>query len=137
MGGPSDLIALRSLQESLLAIAIESIPLRAGSRVSPLYRPPSQVHPARRESIIRPMKAHVYVTLKRTVLDAQGQTVAGALRRMGLNGVADVRQGKYFLLTLEDSLASNPAAAQLEVERIAREVLTNPVIEEFSLRLEP
>ncbi|HUD22855.1 MAG TPA: phosphoribosylformylglycinamidine synthase subunit PurS [Acidobacteriaceae bacterium] len=83
------------------------------------------------------MKAHVYVTLKRTVLDAQGQTVAGALRRMGLHGVADVRQGKYFLLTLEDALASNPSAAQLEVERIAREVLTNPVIEEFTLRLEP
>jgi len=83
------------------------------------------------------MKAHVYVTLKRSVLDAQGQTVAGALRRMQYNGVADVRQGKYFLLTLEDSLAANPAAAQQEIERIAREVLTNPVIEEFSLRLEP
>jgi phosphoribosylformylglycinamidine synthase subunit PurS len=49
--------------------------------------------------------------------------------------VADVRQGKYFLLTLEDSLAAD--AAQAEVERIAREVLTNPVIEEYSLRLEP
>jgi phosphoribosylformylglycinamidine synthase len=83
------------------------------------------------------MKAHVYVTLKRSVLDAQGQTVAGALRRMQYNGVADVRQGKYFLLTLEDSLAANPAAAQQEIERIAREVLTNPVIEEYSLRLEP
>ena len=87
------------------------------------------------------MKAHVYVTLKRTVLDAQGQTVAGALRRMGLNGVADVRQGKYFLLTLEDSLASSPAAAQLAGDaldlELGREVLTNPVIEEFSLRLEP
>ena len=83
------------------------------------------------------MNAHIYVTLKRTVLDAQGQTVAGALRRMGLNGVSDVRQGKYFLLTLEDSLAQNPAAAQTEVERIAREILTNPVIEEFTLRLEP
>jgi phosphoribosylformylglycinamidine synthase len=82
------------------------------------------------------MKAHVYVTLKRSVLDAQGQTVAGALRRMQYPGIADVRQGKYFLLTLEDSLAGNPAAAQLEVERIAREVLTNPVIEEFTLRLE-
>jgi phosphoribosylformylglycinamidine synthase PurS subunit len=82
------------------------------------------------------MKAHVYVTLKRSVLDAQGQTVAGALRRMQYPGVADVRQGKYFLLTLEDSLAGNPAQAQLEVERIAREVLTNPVIEEFTLRLE-
>jgi len=92
---------------------------------------------APRQSIISLMKAHVYVTLKRTVLDAQGQTVAGALRRIGLNGVADVRQGKYFLLTLEDSLAADPAQAQLAVERIAREVLTNPVIEEFSLRLEP
>ena len=82
------------------------------------------------------MKAHVYVTLKRSVLDAQGQTVAGALRRMGSSGIADVRQGKYFQLTLEESLASDPAKAQLEVERIAREVLINPVIEEFSLRLE-
>jgi phosphoribosylformylglycinamidine synthase len=83
------------------------------------------------------MKAHVYVTLKRSVLDAQGQTVAGALRRMQYNGIADVRQGKYFLITLDDSLAANPAAAQQELERIAREVLTNPVIEEYSLRLEP
>jgi len=83
------------------------------------------------------MKAHVYVTLKRTVLDAQGQTVAGALRRMDYSGIADVRQGKYFLLTLEDGLASDAALAEREVERIAREVLTNPVIEEFSLRLEP
>jgi phosphoribosylformylglycinamidine synthase len=83
------------------------------------------------------MKAHIYVTLKRTVLDAQGQTVAGALRRMGMKGVADVRQGKYFLLTLEDSLAEDPEKARAEVERIAREVLTNPVIEEFTFRLEP
>jgi phosphoribosylformylglycinamidine synthase len=83
------------------------------------------------------MKAHVYVTLKRSVLDAQGQTVAGALRRMHYTGVADVRQGKYFQLTLDDALAANPAVAQIEVERIAREILTNPVIEEFSLRLEP
>ncbi len=81
------------------------------------------------------MKAHVYVTLKRTVLDAQGKTVADALRRMSYRGVADVRQGKYFLLTLEDGVES--AAASTEVERIAREVLTNPVIEEFTFDLEP
>jgi phosphoribosylformylglycinamidine synthase PurS subunit len=80
------------------------------------------------------MKAHVYVTLKRTVLDAQGQTVADALRRMNYRGISDVRQGKYFLLTLEDGLAHD--AAQTEVERIARDVLTNPVIEEFTFRLE-
>ncbi len=83
------------------------------------------------------MKAHVYVTLKRSVLDAQGQTVAGALRRMEYKGISDVRQGKYFQLTLSDALASDPAAAQAEVERIAREVLANPVIEEFTFRLEP
>jgi phosphoribosylformylglycinamidine synthase len=80
------------------------------------------------------MKAHVYVTLKRTVLDAQGQTVADALRRMQYRGVADVRQGKYFVLTLEDGLER--AEAEAEVARIAREVLTNPVIEECSFRLE-
>jgi phosphoribosylformylglycinamidine synthase len=81
------------------------------------------------------MKAHVYVTLKRTVLDAQGKTVADALRRMEYKGVADVRQGKYFLLTLDEQLAPDTASA--EVERIARDVLTNPVIEEFTFRLEP
>lgn len=81
------------------------------------------------------MKAHVYVTLKRTVLDAQGKTVADALRRMQYRGVADVRQGKYFVLTFADGL--DKAEADAEVERIAREVLTNPVIEEFTFRVEP
>lgn len=80
------------------------------------------------------MKAHVYVTLKRTVLDAQGKTVADALRRMEYKGVTDVRQGKYFLLTLDDSLPES--AIHSEVERIAHEVLVNPVIEEYSFRLE-
>ena len=80
------------------------------------------------------MKAYVYVTLKRTVLDAQGQTVADALRRMQYRGVADVRQGKYFLLTLDDGLERGEAEA--EVARIAREVLTNPVIEECTFKLE-
>ena len=80
------------------------------------------------------MKAHVYVTLKRTVLDAQGKTIADALQRMSYPGVGDVRQGKYFVLTLTESL--DEAAAHHEVDRIAREVLTNPVIEEYSFRLE-
>ncbi len=81
------------------------------------------------------MKVHVYVTLKRTVLDAQGKTVADALRRMAYRGISDVRQGKYFVLTLNDQLG--PAEATSEVERIAREVLTNPVIEEFTFNIEP
>jgi phosphoribosylformylglycinamidine synthase len=79
------------------------------------------------------MKAHVYVTLKRTVLDPQGQTIHGALKRMQYTGVEEVRQGKYFQLTLRTMPADD---ARAEVERIAREVLTNPVIEEFTYRLE-
>jgi phosphoribosylformylglycinamidine synthase subunit PurS len=80
------------------------------------------------------MMAHVYVTLKRTVLDPQGQTIHNALKKMRYAGVEDVRQGKYFQLTLGDGLKE--AEARAEVERIAREVLTNPVIEEFSYKLE-
>jgi phosphoribosylformylglycinamidine synthase subunit PurS len=80
------------------------------------------------------MKAYVYVTLKRTVLDPQGQTIQSALKKMQYQGVDDVRQGKYFVLTLDDSL--DAATANAEIERIAREVLTNPVIEEFSFKLE-
>jgi phosphoribosylformylglycinamidine synthase PurS subunit len=83
------------------------------------------------------MKAHVYVTLKRTVLDAQGQTVADALKRMQYRGVSDVRQGKYFLLTLDESASADTTAAESEINRIAREVLVNPVIEEYTFRLEP
>lgn len=73
--------------------------------------------------------------LRKTVLDPQGQTIHGALRKMQYRGVEDVRQGKYFVLTLDDALAL--PEAQLEVERIAREVLVNPVIEEYTYRLEP
>lgn len=79
------------------------------------------------------MKAHVYVTLKRTVLDPQGQTIHGALKRMHYTGVEEVRQGKYFQLILS---TMDSADARAEVERIAREVLTNPVIEEYTYRLE-
>ena len=80
------------------------------------------------------MKAHVYVSLKRTVLDPQGKTILGALKKMGYKGVGEVRQGKYFELNLDSGL--DKKAAQAEVERIAREVLTNPVIEEFTYSLQ-
>jgi phosphoribosylformylglycinamidine synthase len=80
------------------------------------------------------MKAHVYVTLKTSVLDPQGQTIQNALRKIGFSEVIAVRQGKYFALSLADGLTADAAKAQ--VERIAREVLTNPVIEEFTYRIE-
>jgi phosphoribosylformylglycinamidine synthase subunit PurS len=79
------------------------------------------------------MKAHVYVTLKQTVLDPQGQAIHNALKKMQYQGIEDVRQGKYFVIKLG---RLDPAAARAEVERIAREVLTNPVIEEFTFHLE-
>ena len=80
------------------------------------------------------MKAYVHVTLKSTVLDPQGQAIFNALRKMQYSGIEAVRQGKYFVLTLDDALDAD--SARKEVERIAREVLTNPVIEEFSFHLE-
>jgi len=80
------------------------------------------------------MKAHVYVTLKTSVLDPQGQTIQNALRKIGYSDVTAVRQGKYFALTLADGLSAE--AAKELVERIAADVLTNPVIEEFTYRIE-
>jgi phosphoribosylformylglycinamidine synthase PurS subunit len=80
------------------------------------------------------MKAHVYVTLKQTVLDPQGQAILNALKKMQYQGIEDIRQGKYFVLKLSNEL--DAAAARAEIERIAREVLTNPVIEEFTFNLE-
>jgi phosphoribosylformylglycinamidine synthase subunit PurS len=80
------------------------------------------------------MKAYVYVSLKKSVLDPQGKTIQSALSKMGYRGVAGVRQGKYFEIALDGGL--DKPAAQAEVERIAREVLTNPVIEEFRYSIE-
>ena len=81
-----------------------------------------------------PMKAYVYVSLKKTVLDPQGKTIHGALKKMGYRGIDDLRQGKYFEIALDPSLSREDA--QAEIDRIAREVLTNPVIEEYSFRLD-
>ncbi len=80
------------------------------------------------------MKAYVYVSLKKSVLDPQGKTIHGALKKIGYRGLQDVRQGKYFEITLNGGMSKDEA--QAEVERIAREVLTNPVIEEFRFSLE-
>ena len=74
------------------------------------------------------MKAHVWVMPKRTVLDPQGQAIQHALSSLGFNNVREVRQGKFFVLDLD--LTTREAAETL-VERLSREVLTNPVIEEF------
>jgi len=81
------------------------------------------------------MKAKVFVALKKTVLDPQGKTILAALRDLGYADIADVRQGKFFEIGLSDVLGAEQAREQ--IERIARDVLTNPVIEEFSYQMEP
>jgi len=80
------------------------------------------------------MKAYVYVSLKKSVLDPQGKTIYGALKKMGYKGLEEVRQGKYFEITLDGGLTH--ADAESEVSRIAREVLINPVIEDFHFTLQ-
>ena len=75
------------------------------------------------------MKATVIVTLKPTVLDPQGITIQRSVQSMGLSEIVDVRQGKYFDVNLGDSVPADKAKEV--VQKLAKEVLTNPVIEEF------
>ncbi|MFZ5928282.1 MAG: phosphoribosylformylglycinamidine synthase subunit PurS [Acidobacteriota bacterium] len=78
------------------------------------------------------MKALVYVTLKKTVLDPQGATIARALQGMGHPEIASVRQGKFFEIEIE---GMDAAQARPVLEKIAEDVLSNPVIEEFRVEL--
>ena len=80
------------------------------------------------------MKAKVYVTLKNGVLDPQGKAIQHAVESLGFARIADVRQGKYFELALDSSL--DEGEARENVERMAREVLANPVIEDFRIEIE-
>jgi phosphoribosylformylglycinamidine synthase len=75
-------------------------------------------------------KARVYVTLKKTVLDPQGQTVARALNHLGYSSVTGARVGKIIELDLED------AATEDEVREMAARLLANPVIEDFTVEFE-
>ena len=79
------------------------------------------------------MKAHVFVTLKSTVLDPQGQTIARALNGMGHPEIASVRQGKFFVIELAEG--TSPETALTNLEQIAKDVLPNPVIEEYRVEL--
>ncbi|GAB18750.1 phosphoribosylformylglycinamidine synthase PurS component [Gordonia effusa NBRC 100432] len=69
----------------------------------------------------------VDVMPKAEILDPQGQAIVGALGRLGFSGIADVRQGKRFELEVDDSVDD------VALERIAEELLTNTVIENFSV----
>jgi phosphoribosylformylglycinamidine synthase PurS subunit len=80
------------------------------------------------------MKARVFVTLKPSVFDPQGHTVAEALHSMGYTGVGDVRQGKYFELELD---SASPEHARTLAAEVADKLLANPVIESYRVEVEP
>jgi phosphoribosylformylglycinamidine synthase len=80
------------------------------------------------------MKARVFVTLKPSVFDPQGKTIADALHSLGYSGVADVRQGKFFEL---DVAAASADQAKAIASEVADKVLANPVIESFKVEVEP
>jgi phosphoribosylformylglycinamidine synthase subunit PurS len=79
------------------------------------------------------MKARVFVTLKTTVLDPQGQTVCAALRGLGHASIEEVRQGKYFEINIAGGVTRD--RAQQEIEAIAQDVLANPVIEDYRVEI--
>jgi phosphoribosylformylglycinamidine synthase PurS subunit len=79
------------------------------------------------------VKAKVFVTLKPSVFDPQGQTIADALHSMGYGTVGDVRQGKYFELELSSASAEQARALASEV---ADKLLANPVIESYRIEVD-
>ena len=79
------------------------------------------------------MRARVFVTLKQSVFDPQGTTVAEALHALGYASVKDVRQGKYFELDIE---AASPAEAERIAAEAAAKLLANPVIESYRVEVD-
>jgi phosphoribosylformylglycinamidine synthase len=77
------------------------------------------------------MRVRVVVTLKPTVLDPQGMTIQRNLDTAGISGVREVRQGKFFEVEVSDDLVGPDREAV--VERLARDVLANPVIENYEI----
>lgn len=77
------------------------------------------------------MKATVIVTLKPTVLDPQGMTIQRNVGSVGLTDITDVRQGKIFDVRIKDGIS--PERTREQVERLAKDVLTNPIIEEYRI----
>ncbi|HXW04093.1 MAG TPA: phosphoribosylformylglycinamidine synthase subunit PurS [Vicinamibacterales bacterium] len=80
------------------------------------------------------IRARVYVTLKPSVFDPQGHTIADALHSMGYAGIGDVRQGKYFELEID---AGTPDSARALAAEVADRLLANPVIESYRVEIAP
>ena len=79
------------------------------------------------------MKISATVTLKKDVLDPQGKVVSQTLKNMGYKNIINVRQGKYFEIELSET--DNEKAKKI-VEEISKKLLTNIVIEDYTINLE-
>ena len=79
------------------------------------------------------MRARVYVTLKPSVFDPQGKTIADALHSLGYGTIEDVRQGKYFEL---DVATTEAATARALAGEVADKLLANPVIESYRIEVD-
>lgn len=79
------------------------------------------------------MKAKVYVTLKPSVLDPQGKAIHHSVESLGFDKIEDIRQGKYFEIELDSSLSEEEAKSS--AEKIAKDVLANPVIEDYRVEI--
>ena len=79
------------------------------------------------------MKAKVYVTLKPSVLDPQGKAIHHSVELLGYEQIEDVRQGKYFEIALDANVSETDA--RHAAERIAKNVLANPVIEDYQVEI--
>ncbi len=79
------------------------------------------------------MKAKVYVTLKPGVLDPQGKAIHHSVELLGVESIKDIRQGKFFEVKLAENLSADEA--DKVATRIARDVLANPVIEDFKVEI--
>lgn len=78
------------------------------------------------------MKAKIIVMPKRTVLDPQGKTVKHALESLSFKGIKDVRIGKFIEVELE---GGNQAALKKKMDQACHDLLSNPVIEDYTLEI--
>ena len=80
------------------------------------------------------MKVCVQVMLRRDVLDPQGKAISNALAALGFSGIGEVRQGKVIELELAES---DPVGTRQQVEAMCKQLLANPVIEDYTIEVIP
>jgi phosphoribosylformylglycinamidine synthase len=78
-------------------------------------------------------KARVIITLKKTIMDAQGQTIENALHNLGYAGVRNLRMGKFIEMDLN---GASKVELQKQLDEMCRQLLANPIIEDFRFEIE-